>query len=128
MANRGILYPFTISANGFPEEAKDEVLVASALTQLFSQATGERVYADGNGLNLEQFVFENESALTKAGARREVVQAVSRFEGRVSIVRVPVTYSVSEGRTILDLVLLWRYQNRVFSTARPVALDNGGQQ
>lgn len=120
MANRGIRYPFTLR-EGAPREAKDEVLVASALTQLFSQERGERVYNDDNGVSVLPYIFENEQALVAADIRREIVLAVARYEPRVSVESVPVQYSTIDGQRVLDSVVVWRYQGRVFSVGRRLA-------
>lgn len=120
MANRGIRYPFTLR-EGAPKEAKDEVLIASALTQLFSQERGERVYNEDNGVSVLPYIFENEQELVAADVRREIVLAVAKYEPRVSVESVPVRYKTIEGQRVLDSVLLWRYQGRVFSVGRRIA-------
>ena len=126
MPNRGIRYPFSLRA-GFPQEAKDEVLVASALTQLFSQERGERVYGDTNGVSILPYTFESEEALVAADVRREIILAVSKHEPRVSIESVPVRYKTEEGQRLLDLLMLWRFRGLLFSVSRTVlaGLDQG---
>jgi len=122
MATKGIKYPFNLFG-GAPDEATDDVLVASALTQLFSQEKRERVYNDQNGVNLVAYVFDNLNDVLRANIRREIILAVSRFEGRVKIERVLVRFVGVGGKRVVDLVLLWRYQGRVYSAARALPLD-----
>jgi len=122
MPNRGIRYPFNLFG-GAPDEAKDGELVASALTQLFSQEKRERVYNDLNGINLTEYVFDNQNDVLKANVRRDIVLAVSRFERRVSIERVNVRFvNVAGTKPTLDLELVWRYQGRAYSVARAVGV------
>lgn len=126
MANRGILYPFSIR-EGAPKEAKDETLVASALTQLLSQERGERVYNDNNGVSLLPYIFEQETALVAADIRREIVLAVAKYEPRVSVETVPVQYRLVDNNSVLEAALVWRYQGRVFSVGRELTnLSNLG--
>jgi phage baseplate assembly protein W len=122
MPTRGIRYPFNLFG-GAPTEATDDTLVASALTQLFSQEKRERVYADLNGVNLVSYVFDNLNDVLRANLRREITLAVSRFEGRVKIEKVVVRFVQVGGKPVVDLVLLWRYQGRVYSAARALPLD-----
>lgn len=126
MANRGLKYPFSLRA-GFPQEVKDEALVASSITQLFSQERGERVYSDTNGVSILPYTFETEEALIAADVRREIILAVSKHEPRVSIESVPVRYKTEEGQRLLDLLMLWRFRGLLFSVSRSVgvSIDQG---
>lgn len=122
MPTKGIRYPFNLFG-GAPSDAADDTLVASALTQLFSQEKRERVYADLNGVNLISYIFDNLDDVLRANIRREIILAVSRFEGRVKIEKVIVRFVRAGGHQVVDLVLLWRYQGRVYSAARAIPLS-----
>jgi len=122
MPTKGIRYPFNLFG-GSPDEASDDTLVASALTQLFSQEKRERVYNDLNGVNLVAYVFDSLNDVLRANIRREIILAVSRYEGRVKIEKVLVRFVRVGGQPVVDLVLLWRYQGRVYSAARALPLD-----
>jgi len=88
---------------------------------------GERVYNDNNGVSVLPYIFENEQDLVAADVRREIVLAVSRYEPRVSVESVSVRYITIEGQRVLDSVVIWRYQGRVFSVGRRLAnLSNLG--
>lgn len=115
---KGFKYPFQMTDRG-PETAENAELVASALTILFAQEKGERPYQPLNGIELWPQVFENETALAEANVRREIALGISRNEPRVELLRTPVgTRELESGAREVDLVAVWRYNGRTYSSRR----------
>lgn len=116
---RGFLYPLRFKTDGNPVETEDDnELVASAVTQFLSQLAGERPYDDLNGHNLDNMLFENESELVKANARREIALGLAAYEPRIRVVEVVVRY-VDQGVGLrTEITVNYVYRNQLFSTTR----------
>jgi phage baseplate assembly protein W len=120
----GYTYPFRYDTTGAPvENAEDAELVASAVTQFLSQMAGERPYQKGNGHRLDRYVFENESELVKANARRHLFLGLTRHEPRIEVVEVIARYLQQGSARVLEVTVVWRYKGKVYSTGRNISLE-----
>jgi phage baseplate assembly protein W len=115
---KGFGYPFKIGSNGAPSEVRDEGVIASAMTQFFSQQKGERLYSRANGLSLQAYVFENEAEIVKANIRRDLMLGISRFEPRVEVLATLASYVVEDDQSSLQVTMVWRYRGKAYSVTR----------
>lgn len=125
---KGIKYPFQISdEKGAPEEAEEDELVASAITQLMSQRKGERPYRPLDGVDLHDYIFEHEEPLIRANVRRELQLGLTRFEPRVRVERVLARFiETAGGGKAFEPLVLWSFRGTTNSTSRQVDVSNQG--
>ncbi len=80
----------TLSGPIFPSPTSYQDAIISSLKMLFGTIAGERLWLPTYGLNLNALVFEMLNAATANTAQNLIIQAITTFEPRVSVIQVIV--------------------------------------
>jgi len=116
----GILFPFQKGPNGIPAQVTDIDLIKSDFYLLLVTRKGERVMDPNFGTDLEALIFENNGALLRAKAFREIADAVSNYEPRISILDVQISSQTTNG-VVIDIT----YQIQGFVDMLSVSMNRG---
>ena len=99
---RGLKFP--LAPQGSFAMVEGAEAVDQALRTLLMTQPGERVRRPQWGCRLRSYLFEPNSVATRTLLRREVIEAISRFEPRVRLDEVRVTTDESEPtRIVIDI-------------------------
>ena len=77
---------------GFFAKSSGKELVVNNLKQLFGTDKGERLMLSDFGVSLKRFLFEPLDEITIADIKREVVNAIHKWEPRVDIIDLHVRH------------------------------------
>lgn len=98
----GAPYPIVKAARGFFQRTKGVDSIRSDLLALFLTNPGERVMLPSYGLALNKFIFEpNDPTVTEA-VREAVIQAINRWEPRITVDQIEVNNSIDENSLSKD--------------------------
>jgi phage baseplate assembly protein W len=79
-------FPFRKGGSSFPQQSgTDEDAIKSSLVQIVTTGKGERVMRNGFGCDAFAMVFENNDALFRRKAEREIRSSVAEWEPRVRL-------------------------------------------
>ena len=88
---RTFSFPFRLGGTSFPQEAlTDDEAIKASLLQIITTGKNERVMRNGFGCDAFAMVFENNNALFRRNAEREVRSAIAEWEPRVRVTAVVV--------------------------------------
>ncbi|MBR0204325.1 MAG: GPW/gp25 family protein [Synergistaceae bacterium] len=121
MQYRGLAYPVKAGSKSLFESAVDERLIYGNIIQILTTRRGERVMLPEFGSRIYEFIHEPLDRVTCALIRRELIDAIARWEPRIildkkntNIIPYPQEYRVkaelryflkSQGSTSHDLIL-----------------------
>ncbi len=88
---RTFSFPFRLGGTSFPPEAlTDDGAIQASLLPISTTGKNERVMRNGFGCDAFAMVFENNNALFRRNAEREVRSAIAEWEPRVRVTAVVV--------------------------------------
>ena len=120
---RSFAFPFRVGQRAFPQEATDDEAIRASLIQIVTTSPGERVMRPTFGCGAFDFVFENDSALFRRNAERDVRSAITTWEPRVRLDDVNVEAGselVEPGQVLITIVYT------VIATGAPGVVSIGG--
>lgn len=83
MQYRGIAYPVKTGDRGLFKSATDERLIYGNIIQILTTRRGERVMLPEFGSRIYEFIHEPLDHVTCALIRRELIDAIARWEPRI---------------------------------------------
>lgn len=95
----------------------DENAVKQSIKNLLQIRHYEKPFHSDIGSPLRELLFENITPLTEAMAKRAIIDIISNFEPRVSIINVEVIASDENNSLYINLVF------KIVNTERPITLD-----
>lgn len=95
----------------------DENAVKQSVKNLLQIRHYEKPFHSDIGSPLRELLFENITPLTEAMAKRAIIDIISNFEPRVSIINVEVIASDENNSLYINLVF------KIVNTERPITLD-----
>lgn len=95
----------------------DENAVKQSVKNLLQIRHYEKPFHSDIGSPLRELLFENITPLTEAMAKRAIIDIISNFEPRVSIINVDVIASEENNSLYINLVF------KIVNTERPITLD-----
>ena len=88
---RTFSFPFRSGGTSFPQQSEtDADAIKSSLIQIVTTGKGERVMRTGFGCDAFGWIFENNTALFRRAAERDVRSSISEWEPRVRVDAVVV--------------------------------------
>ncbi len=95
----------------------DENAIKQSVKNLLQIRHYEKPFHSDIGSPLRELLFENITPLTEAMAKRAIIDIISNFEPRVSIINVDVIASDENNSLYINLVF------KIVNTERPITLD-----
>jgi phage baseplate assembly protein W len=102
----GLRWPFKITAQGLFQDADDDELLESSIKFILSTGIGEYICLPEFGSKLQQDLFEPNDSVLTALVQRHVIEALNKWEPRLSVVRVNVETDDIEVRLLVEYVLV----------------------
>lgn len=87
---RGLGFPFKKGATEFPEALEDGALIRASIEQIVLTAKKERFMRPDFGSRIPKVVFENNNPALQEAIRAEIVNALSKYEPRITVRQVVV--------------------------------------
>lgn len=87
---RGLGFPFKKGATEFPEALEDGALIRASIEQIVLTAKNERFMRPDFGSRIPKVVFENNNPALQEAIRAEIVNALSKYEPRITVRQVVV--------------------------------------
>jgi len=102
----GIALPMVKDAKGLWSPRSLDQLVKSSIQLIMGTIPGERPHLPDFGSRLHELVFEQADDILVALARRWTIEAILRWEPRVTVLGVQVEIEQENFRIIVDFVVL----------------------
>jgi phage baseplate assembly protein W len=99
-AGRGLSFPPRIAPDGRMAWSSDEQNIRESIRVLLLTEPGERVMREAFGCGLRRFLFEPNTATTRALIAQRVEQAIGRWDQRVEVDDVTVEADPEDERLI----------------------------
>jgi len=119
---RIIFGPILPKDTGFPNNQQwnfttgtDLEVLASSVKMLLITGKGERVMEPDYGTNLRLLLFEAMTDGMEAVAQREIVEAITRWEPRVSLVSISVTRTPDNKSITVDCIFFSKLSQQNFN-------------
>lgn len=100
VAGRGLSFPPRIGAGGRLAWSSDEDNIRESIRLILLTEPGERLMRDDFGCGLRTFLFEPNTATTRALIRERAERAIERWERRVRLEDVSVEADPADDRLI----------------------------
>jgi len=97
---KGISFPPRVDANGRLARSDGEGNVRESIRLLLLTEPGERLMREDFGCGLRRFLFEPNTVTTRELIRRQIAQAVGRWEPRVAVEEVRVEADAGNPRLV----------------------------
>jgi phage baseplate assembly protein W len=123
---RGWAFPPGADGTGEVQTVDHEEDIRQAILTILQTAPGERVMRPDFGVNLRGLVFEPVSTTTLTLVRFRVEQALVRWEPRIDVAEVNVTFDPPKGGR-LEVTVRYRVRttNTFYNLVYPFYLDEG---
>jgi len=124
---RGWKFPIEVDElTGRVKSSQFEDDIAEAIKIIIWTSKGERVMRPDYGSGIEQYLFENNDALTLQLIENEVLSAIMKWEPRVHEVEVEVKPDLSEdNRLNIHVQYTVRTTNNLYNQVYPFYLYEG---
>jgi phage baseplate assembly protein W len=98
LTDSGIQYPFAFAPAGSVATSDDLPRIRQSIRQILGTRPGERAMRPDFGCGLHALLFEHNTAVFQALARRRILDALRRWEPRISVTGIdfahPDTHAV----------------------------------
>jgi phage baseplate assembly protein W len=121
----GWAFPTRAAPGGDVALAAYDEDIRQAVWIILSTEPGERVMRPDFGAGLNALAFEPLGATTAALARRQVEEALVRWEPRIDTVEATVTADPRRGRLLIDVRYRVRVTNTFYNLVYPFYLVEG---
>lgn len=88
LTDSGIQYPFAFAPTGAVTTSDDLPRIRQSIRQILGTRPGERAMRPEFGCGLHALLFEHNTAVFQAMARRRILDALRRWEPRISVSRI----------------------------------------
>ena len=92
ISQSGIAYPFQFSTLGSVEVSAELARIRQSIVQILGTRPGERVRRPDFGCDLHALMFEPNTAIFQALARRRILAALAKWEPRITVLNVSFAY------------------------------------
>ena len=116
---RGFAYPFQKGNLTFPRAATDEDLIRMSILQIMSTTRGERVMRPTFGVNVQKFVFANNTPFLESLITSELRSNLSRFEPRITVTEVLTERAENEITITVEYVIRATRQKQFVTMTEP---------
>jgi phage baseplate assembly protein W len=99
---KGIAFPFGLDRNGNVKFSELEQCVEESIYIILSTKRGERIMNPDFGCQIHDLLFEDNTPTTHALAEEYVKDALTEWEGRITLLNVEVT-SPAPDKIIVDI-------------------------
>ncbi|MFC4115209.1 GPW/gp25 family protein [Nonomuraea zeae] len=100
---RGPRFPWRPGVRGGFEYAGGEELIRQSIEAILDTEPGERIMLPGFGCGLRRYLMEPNSVTTRAAMRRDIEDALSRWEPRIETTNVSVTAGEEASLVWIDI-------------------------
>jgi phage baseplate assembly protein W len=122
----GWSFPVALSADGQIRAAGHDESIAQSIWTILSTAPGERVMLPDFGCGIHQLVFSTGSAATTTQAADHVRRALTRWEPRITLLRVAAAHerdAQGAARLLIEIDYRVRTTNNRFNLVYPFYLE-----
>lgn len=122
--DRGISYPFERGDQGYFKQKSGVALMRGNIAQIIGTIPGERVMEPEFGSLLRTLIFEHIDEPTLTLAKTYVIDAIERWEKRVTLLRAQVIGIPDEGSIAVRMT--YRYDETGAEDTYTVIVDQNG--